>query len=314
MSRAPMQILVVGAGVIGTLLATRLASVRGCSVELVARGARYDALAQGVPVASRGATRLVKLPVHPSVPTGRAWDLVIVAVQHGQAETALRDVAEVDAPSVMTMISSAGKYGAWQEILGPDRLIVGFPGAGGSIRADHALDAEPTPRFIQRTTLGEPVGRPTRRVRELARLLRAAGLPTAVSRRMGDWQFSHLALVCPLAAAVTARPGVDHQTIATDSALMTATAHQIRAHLAAVRRSGASLEPLRMRVIARVPSGILGRAIAAVFRTELGDRVICRHARSADTEMRQLTVALERRLALSAPAGHLLRPRPTVDR
>ncbi|WP_370635550.1 ketopantoate reductase family protein [Cellulomonas sp. C5510] len=159
---------------------------------LVARGRRLDQVSAGVRCSLRGAVESIELPVVDTVPSASSWDVARVCVRYDQVEQALHHAAPVDFPTIVTLINGPGDYEAWEGLVGPGRLLPGFPGAGGSIDPARVLHAAATPTSILRTTLGEISGRRTTRVVRLAGLLRQAGFPTALSSPMGIWRLTHL--------------------------------------------------------------------------------------------------------------------------
>lgn len=292
------RVLVLGAGVIGTLYAASLAAVPGVSVTMVARGRRLGQVSGGLRRSRRrGGVEVVQLPVVAAPPPGSSWDVVLVCVRCDHVEQALRDAASVDCPTIVTLINGPGDYDAWERLVGPGRLVPAFPGAGGSIDDEGVLHASATPTFVQRTTLGEISGRRTTRAVRLADLLRRAGFPTVLSSRMGDWQLTHLALVVALADAVYGAGGADHRAIAADATVIEQAVDDFTGYVAQLRRKGVRPTPLRLALLARLPRPVLVRAAAACFRSDFGDTFICQHAQRARTEMDLLRGSLRARLA-----------------
>jgi len=289
---APVRILVVGAGVIGSLYSSRLAKSPRCQVTLHARGVRLAQIRAGVRFKQDGVIATTELPVVEALPLDTAWDYVLCCVRYEQAEAALAEIAQVDCPTIVSMVNNPGDYSGWEQIVGPGRLMVAFPGAGGSIDPDGVLDADPTPAFIQRTTLGEVDGAVTPRLQLLRSLLRQCGFATAVTRDIAAWQLSHLALVVPLADAINACPSATHREIAENRAVLEAAVRELKECFATLRRCGVRPEPRSVALLGRLPAWVLAQVVAAAFRHPLGDKFGVRHARSARLEMEQLGVAL----------------------
>ena len=82
------------------------------------------------------------------------------------------------------------------ESLGHERV---FPGAGGKLDGhvvDHLLiDQQPT-------TLGEPDGRATSRVEQIADVFKSAGFPTVISRRIDAALKAHAIFITGIESAI----------------------------------------------------------------------------------------------------------------
>ena len=61
------------------------------------------------------------------------------------------------------------------DVLGRERVVLGFPGAAGERASHGTVVATVLPALIQKTTVGELNRRPTPRVRLLAAALQEAG-------------------------------------------------------------------------------------------------------------------------------------------
>lgn len=324
-----MRFLFIGAGVIGSLYAGRLA-LAGHEVELVARGKRLEALRRrGLVLVDEASERFEVAPVKVAEGGDAAapYDFVVLAVRRDQLGEALAAAARLGAArAFVTMVNLAdgGKDAA--RALGEGRLIMGFPGAGGTIREDGSVAYRIVSAAIQRTTFGEASGGVSERTRGLARTCAAAGFPSAVSRDMASWQRSHLALVSPIANAVYAAGG-DIAACARDRGIMGLMVDAIREGFEVVRAAGASegrgrsdpgavaargagpgarVEPPKLAAMMALPKAFLVPAFASRLASPWGETVIARHALKARGEMRLLSDEL---LGLADKAG---KPAPAL--
>lgn len=310
-----MRFLVIGAGVIGSLYAGRLA-LAGHEVGLVARGRRLAALRQGgLALVDEASGRFEIAPVR-VVEGGDAsapYDFVVLAVRRDQLEEALVAAARLKAArAFVTMVNLADGGEAAARALGAERLVMGFPGAGGTIREDGSVAYRIVSAAIQRTTFGEAAGGASERARALARACSAAGFPSALSRDMASWQRSHLALVSPIANAVYGAGG-DIASCARDRRLMGLMVDAIREGFEVVRTAGACdgrargrVEPPKLAAMMALPKAFLVPAFASRMTSPWGETVIARHALKAREEMRLLSEDL---LGLADGAG---KPAPAL--
>ena len=192
-----MRILVLGAGVIGSVYAGRLLKA-GHEVVLLARGERLvDLHAHGLilqDAESQDRTTPPVAAVSEPGPDDR-YDLVVVPVRAEQLKSTLPVLtAMTDGSDVLFFGNTANRQAELADALG-ERALFGFPAAGG-VRDGSVI------RYVlitqQKTMLGEPDGTTTARVRELQGVLTGAGLPTVISANIAGWLQGHAAFVVPI--------------------------------------------------------------------------------------------------------------------
>ncbi|MDQ2733964.1 MAG: hypothetical protein M3Y55_03000 [Pseudomonadota bacterium] len=131
-----MRIVVLGAGVQGTLYGVRLA-LRGHDVTFVVRGGRGAELRdQGAVIRDALTSRsdIVNLPVMERLTANTVADICLVAVRREQIDSALPDlVAAKGVARFLIMVNHANGSEALYAALGRQRVILGFPGAAGGI-------------------------------------------------------------------------------------------------------------------------------------------------------------------------------------
>ena len=190
--------------------------------------------------------------------------------------------------------------------LGQDRVLLGFPGAGGTLDGHivrYALISQ------QPTTLGELSGRSAARVRSLARSLKAAGFPTTISRDMDAWLKAHAFFVTAISGAIYMAGG-DCRRLSEDIAALTLMTEGVREGFAVVRGLGLPVTPFPLRVLSTwLPHRFAVGYWRRFFASDIADHVFGRHARSASHEMRQIADDCRTLLDKSgvvAPALHQL--------
>jgi 2-dehydropantoate 2-reductase len=296
-----MRLLIFGAGVLGSLYAVKLLAA-GHEVTVLARGRRAAQLrADGLVVQEYGGNRL-KSPasVIDSLDPESSYEHVLVLVRNDQVESVLPSLAANKAtPSVVFMFNNLVGPQRLIDVLGRDRVVLGFPGAAGERAADGSVVATVLPALIQKTTVGEIDGRFTPRIRALAAALREAGFPTAISGRMDAWLKTHVALVCPIADAFYAASG-DLRTLADSSSRVITMLRSIRQAFWALRAQGIPVTPAKLRSLELLPDWLLVGACQWALRTAYADLVVARHATIARDEMAELSEQLRGLVAVSA--------------
>ncbi|AET59608.1 ketopantoate reductase [Paenibacillus terrae HPL-003] len=164
----PYRLLIFGAGVIGSVYALRLAQ-SGLDVTILARGKRLEALKRdGLKYNdNRSIKQISSIKTIEKLDNDDIYDFIFVPVRYDQAESALSALKHNRSKTIVTLTNTIG-YDSWLEIVG-DRLLPGFPGAGGDIKED-VLYAQFGSEKHQGTIFGEINGLTTERVKELAQI------------------------------------------------------------------------------------------------------------------------------------------------
>lgn len=302
-----MKILIYGAGVIGSLFAARLAR-SGQEVKLLARGERLRQLREhGVVLQEfrEAEPTTTRVELVEELPSADAFDLVVVALRKNQVAEALPALAANRGSSaVLMMVNTAEGLEPWARAVGPERLLLGFPGAGGS-RDAHLVRYRIVSRWIQPTTLGEPDGRTTPRLSRALQVFRAAGFPSALCANMDAWLKCHVAWVGPISTALYAAGG-EARALGRSSRLRRLLLQAVRENLKALQVLGVATTPGGLRLWSLTPAPLLDRALASMLQGRMGAEVIEPHANAARDEMEALRRemrALTLRSGVPTPAG-----------
>lgn len=198
-----MNVLIYGAGVIGSIMAAKL-SESGNHVTVLDRGVRLKEIKQYGIVLQHGLTgqtTRTSVNVIESLNREDSYELAIVPVRADQLPDILPVLAQNQGlDNILIMVNNPCGYDQITAMLGPKRALIGFPGMGGGKRGPVIIYNICRP-MIQRTTIGELDGQITKRLQEIALLLDNAGFPSAVEKDMDGWQKSHVSWVSPFANA-----------------------------------------------------------------------------------------------------------------
>jgi 2-dehydropantoate 2-reductase len=284
-----MKVLVIGAGVIGSVYAGHLAGA-GHEVALMARGSRLRNLTErglrlrrsGGSDASPAVTVIDDVPATP-------LDLVIIAVRRDQAGVAVAQAARVTTSVAMLFGNFAGMTAELGTALGSDKAIAGFPGVGGRIEDDGVITYV---LIDQQPTVVGTIGASAETSDLVEGVVRKAGFPTKREPDMGGWLASHSALVVPMAAAIRAAGG-QADVLAGRKDLLRLAVRATSATYRAQRNQGRLVVNRNLRTLyLLMPEWFAVRYWSSALRGEFGELAFAAHTRHAWAEMAMLATWL----------------------
>ena len=301
-----MRILIVGAGVIGSVYGARLLE-RGHEVVVLARGDRLTELQEHGLIledAERGQRTVLPVPVVEGVTAQDRYDLVLAPVRRDQLRGIVPVVRKLcDGADVLVFGNATGLCNELRESLG-ERVLFGFPAAGGT-RDGRVV------RYVlirqQKTMLGEPDGRDSSRLRSLCEVFAEAGFPTSISRNVAGWLNAHSAFVVPIAYALY-RFDTDAARLATDRSTLLQMVRATRQAFRALQAAGEADIPANLKILyLRMPEGFAVGYWRRVLAGPRGELWFAAHSRAAPEEM----AALAAELLTAVHRGE--RPSPDLD-
>jgi 2-dehydropantoate 2-reductase len=300
-----VKILVYGAGVVGTLYAARLQDGGNC-VTVVARRQRLaDIRRYGLEledIVGHGQST-TQVDTTERLGPNDQYDIALIAVRHDQLASVVPELtANYRIPTFIFMLNNPTGSSVLGQALGRDRVLLGFPGAGGT-RDGHLVRY--TMIAQQPTTLGELDGQRTARLRKLVETFRQCGFPTTTSRDMDAWLKAHAFFVTAVSGAIYIAGGDCHR-LSEDKATVALMAKGVREGYSAVRALGLSVAPFALRVLFTwLPPAFAIYYWRHFFASKMADYVFGRHARTASREMRELASdcrSLLEKSSIEAPA------------
>jgi 2-dehydropantoate 2-reductase len=277
-----VKILLVGAGVIGTVYGANLAAADD-TVSVLAHGARTDDVARNGLRArdvSDGRVVTAAVKVVPD-PGADAYDLVLVAVTRDQFSAACAPLtALVGAPTILLLGNSAGRGAVPDAVRG--RVCLGFPGVGGTlVNGDvEYVRIKPQPAALE--AVHDP------HLEELAAHLSERGFAVQRVDDMDGWLKFHAVLVACICAALY-RCGSDTQRLARDRRTLHLMCMAVTQGFTSLRLQRVDGMPRNLRVLhSRLLTPIAVSYWSRAMRASTGELWFGAHARHAVAEMREL--------------------------
>lgn len=273
-----MKIIVLGAGVQGTVFGVRLARI-GHQVTLVSRHDRAIELRRvGATIqdARTLETSTMPLAVLESLPPDFPGDLCLVTVRREQIETVLPDLARATAiPRIVFLVAHANGSNDLFALLGRSRTVLAFPGIAGS-RERGIIHYTDVPQ--QHTVVEEDA-------QDIASLFRDAGFRVDRVRDMDAWLQRHAVFITAIAGALYEKD-CDPRRLARDPKAVGRFIRAVREGWAALDRKQVLPAPFALRAImCWVPLRLSAKYWRRLLDSSRGDLYFARHVRHAPAEM-----------------------------
>lgn len=286
-----MRILVYGAGVIGGIFAGKLYEA-GHDVTMLARGSRYGELIKDGLVLEDVYTEnrtVSKINVIDNLEKDDCYDYILVVMQKNQVENVLTSLKENCSPNIVFVVNNALGYKKWADAIGADRLMIGFPSAGGE-RTDKGIVryfvGKGIIRLFQTTTFGEYDGVKSKRVQKLIDAFNQAGIASVFCRNMDAWQKHHVAIVTCIANALYAYDGNNYE-MAKSSEDVRRMLHGIKEGFSILKALKYPVTPLKLNYFL-LPNTLLLLIFKPLMGTKLAEITMSKHAMAAINEMKFL--------------------------
>lgn len=263
-------------------------------MSVLARGARHDWIRQnGLILVNEitGEKDSTRVRVLSDLEAGEAFDLVIVLVRKNKLPPIFELLAAREDANLLFMGNNALGFDEYREHLPAEKLVFGFPGAGGGLREEvvHYADRE-KPRAARRAvTLGEIDGTHGSRLSEISSLFESADVPVDRTPDIDGWLKYHAALVLPLVYALY-KHDCDARRTAGDKETLRAVIRGAKEGGRVLRALGfTKRQPFQFNLFYWLPEALSVKAVKELLTSRFAEIAFAMHAESARDEMRALT-------------------------
>ncbi|NOU93492.1 ketopantoate reductase family protein [Paenibacillus sp. LMG 31456] len=288
------RLLIFGSGVIGSVYALRFAQY-GMNVTVLARGNRLDKLRRnGLLYNDKGTIKQISIKTIEKLEDDDIYDYIFVPVRYDQADSALTVIKNNQSKTIVTLTNTIG-YDGWLEIVG-DRLLPGFPGAGGDIK-DNVLYAQFGSEKHQGTIFGEINGLVTERVKELAQLFETVDLHYEIQKDILAFHICHTALAIVNKHFYTNDGMVEVETAKSESILRKIAA-EIKQNIHLVEQAGIPVIPPETKAMGELPDNdIISRYRQMLSNDFIIDVKLGNHAVNQKAEIMLLDEAFHKEMS-----------------
>ena len=272
---ADKKILVIGAGVIGSIYAVKIMQT-GCEVTVLEKGKRYNQLLnEGIKIKNirSNVEKSVKVKVIDSLSENDYYDYILVAVRNENLKELYPILKKNCSSNLVFMTNNYLGTQAYINELGRSRTIIAFPGVAGKLDKG-IVKYRKLSRFIQPTTIGDLSEQNSERIKTLKDILCKAGFCVKINKDMNSLLLNHLALGCPLACAIYFDGGNNYSVASNEKAMIVLT-EAIKENFEFIaNESDLKINPVIFRFFLKCPDEILFFILRWIYKTKWAELVI----------------------------------------
>lgn len=282
-----LNILIYGAGVIGSIFANKLA-LSGQNVTILARGDRYSEIKNnGVVLVNpkNGKREVAKVNVIKILEPNDIYDYIFVVMQRTQIKNVLPILLQNKSSNIVFVVNTASGYDDYVNSVGENRVIIGFPSAGGERKNGEVryFIGRGLMRTFQTTTFGEYHCHKTERVSTIVKMFNQAGIPSVYCNNMDAWQKTHVAIVTSIGNSLYSYNCSNYELSKSYSDIVTMI-KGIKEGFSVLNALNIKITPLKLNYF-RLPVFLLVRVFKIVMGTQLAEVTMAKHTSVAREEM-----------------------------
>jgi len=302
------RILVIGAGVNGSVITARLFE-RGVAVTLLARSSRLAAIeSNGIVIENPFSQKrkVAKVKVIGELAPGDTYDYILVVVRRNQVAELLPTLAANRSPNIVFMNNNLNGPAEIVAALGSQRPLFGFVFAGGKRDGEIIRAIGPFDSSLMPTPFGEIDGTITPRLKKLVNLLNWAGLRAKVSTNVVDYLATHAAGVAAI-ALLALKYKADMKALARSAEDLKLAAAAMRETIPVLKALGHKIVPAGQQILAVTPVFVLAFLLGLLANSKFGEVGAGWHVQQAPDEMLALADDLRAAVVRSGVPAPALR-------
>jgi 2-dehydropantoate 2-reductase len=285
-----MRILVIGAGVNGSAIASALFTA-GMAVTVLARGDRYEQVRdEGIIIEDpfKNTRSVTRVPVINVLGLQDCYDFILVIVRKNQAADLLPVLAQNKSPNIVFMGNNLSGPEAFIKILGKERVMMGSVYAAGK-REGNLIRAIVIKSVA--VPFGEIDGEITPRLKQLVAIFQQAGFKAKPSTTIVDGQATHGVGVALIGTLVVKHGGDVKDLARSKEDLLLFIKARREAHQV-LRATGRQVDRSEI-VMGIVPAFMQVMGLRALLNSRLGEVGLAWHVSQAPDEIQQMAMELQ---------------------
>lgn len=286
------RILIIGAGVIGSLYGYKLA-VAGNDITFLAKGDRINHLRlNGLNLQRKNkgnkTESLPNVKVIDHLVPNDIYDYIFIALRCDNLPSIYSALASNLSPCFVFMANNPYGSEEYKKHLPLNKVIIAFPGTTGDIK-DGIVHYTIVNSLLQPTTIGGATNNQKEKVKSIATILKKAGFPTSICKNMDAWLLTHAAMICPLTNAIYFVQGTCTKA-AKSKLTMLYTAQALKEAFRFLQKSKQyQVVPSKLKIFVFTPTYILQFILSIAYRTRMVRNMMPDYTSHSQIEMQLLS-------------------------
>jgi len=295
-----MRILIIGAGVTGSVYASYLITSKSrlqkklkedVEIKILARGEWYKKIKEnGLKINHhiQKYTSIDQIPVINTLDSGDKYDFVLIFLRKTQVDDLIPDLAMNTSKNFVFIGNNGDGAEIYRKSIKLNKIILGFPGVGGSRENDHVNSVHGNKPLL---TIGSGNNKNRKPVGQLKKILKLSKIKTVYCSNMDSWLKYHIALVSPIAAAIYYN-GKDNVSLSRNNKILVIMVRAIREGFKSLLSLNYPVKPLKLFFMMAFPDFIIKNKIKKLLSSEMGKLLVYDHCHAAPEEMEGISMEL----------------------
>lgn len=258
---------------------------------MLARGKRFEEItSNGIVLVNPDTTQkeIVKVNAIDSLSADDVYDYIFVVMQRTQVEAVLPMLSQNKSKNIVFVVNTASSYADWVKAVGSERLVLGFPSAGGErINGEvHYFIGKGFMRVFQTTTFADLYGTKPQRVKTIIEIFNQTGIPSVFCKNMDAWQKTHVAMVTSIGNALY-KYNSDNYKLAKSYADIKLMVQGIKEGFSVLNSLNIKITPSKLNYF-KLPVCLLAPIFKVIMGTKLAEITLAKHTAVARPEMTYL--------------------------
>ncbi|MDA3808703.1 MAG: hypothetical protein PF518_00095 [Spirochaetaceae bacterium] len=296
-----MRILIIGAGVTGSIYASFLISSKkrlekklkmSVEMNILARGETYKKIRNNGLKINHYLQKIItidNIPVIKTLESNDKYDYVLIFLRKNQMKDLIPEISSNSSLNFVFIGNNGTGADEYKNFININRIILGFPHVGGSRSENSIISVHRDQPVI---TLGSANPKNRKSLGFLKKILKISRIKVNLCGNMESWLKYHIALVTPIANAIYFNGG-DNLSLSKNNDVLTIMIRAIREGVKALINLKYPVKPMKLFSMMAFPDFLIKKRLKKLLASDIGKLVLYDHCLAAPEEMEKISMEFQ---------------------